>query len=102
MRSFGVPVLTDVHEDTPFNEVAAVVDVMQTPAFLVRQTNFILNVCLAGQARQHQEGAVPFALGNEERRRQGALDGQSVHHGLRAWASRSATTISFPICARCP
>jgi 2-dehydro-3-deoxyphosphooctonate aldolase (KDO 8-P synthase) len=44
-RQIGVPVLTDVHEDTPFAEVAAVVDVLQTPAFLCRQTNFILNVC---------------------------------------------------------
>lgn len=44
----GVPVLTDVHEDTPLNEVAAVVDVMQTPAFLVRQTNFIQNVARQG------------------------------------------------------
>ncbi|WP_029407598.1 3-deoxy-8-phosphooctulonate synthase [Thiomicrorhabdus sp. Milos-T2] len=44
----GVPVLTDVHEDTPLNEVASVVDVMQTPAFLVRQTNFIQNVCRQG------------------------------------------------------
>ncbi|MDP7553394.1 MAG: 3-deoxy-8-phosphooctulonate synthase [Candidatus Thioglobus sp.] len=43
-----VPVLTDVHEDTPIDEVAAVVDVLQTPAFLVRQTNFILNVCKQG------------------------------------------------------
>jgi len=43
-----VPVLTDVHEDTPINEVASVVDVMQTPAFLVRQTNFIQRVCEAG------------------------------------------------------
>jgi len=43
-----VPVLTDVHEDTPLNEVASVVDVMQTPAFLVRQTNFIQNVCKQG------------------------------------------------------
>ncbi|NVJ50027.1 MAG: 3-deoxy-8-phosphooctulonate synthase [Gammaproteobacteria bacterium] len=43
-----VPVLTDVHEDTPVNEVASVVDVMQTPAFLVRQTNFIQRVCEAG------------------------------------------------------
>lgn len=40
----GVPVLTDVHEDTPLDEVAAVVDVLQTPAFLCRQTNFIQNV----------------------------------------------------------
>lgn len=40
----NVPVLTDVHEDTPLDEVAAVVDVLQTPAFLCRQTNFIQNV----------------------------------------------------------
>ncbi len=44
----GVPVLTDVHEDTPLDEVASVVDMMQTPAFLVRQTNFIQNVCRQG------------------------------------------------------
>ncbi len=47
-QSIGVPVLTDVHEDTPLNEVAAVVDVMQTPAFLCRQTNFINSVAAAG------------------------------------------------------
>ena len=40
----GVPVITDVHEDTPLDEVASVVDVMQTPAFLCRQTNFIQRV----------------------------------------------------------
>lgn len=45
---FSIPVLTDVHEDTPLDEVASVVDVMQTPAFLVRQTNFIQNVCRQG------------------------------------------------------
>jgi len=44
----GVIVLTDVHEDTPLDEVASVVDVLQTPAFLVRQTNFIQNVCSQG------------------------------------------------------
>jgi 2-dehydro-3-deoxyphosphooctonate aldolase (KDO 8-P synthase) len=44
-RQLGLPVLTDVHEDTPLVEVASVVDVLQTPAFLARQTNFILNVC---------------------------------------------------------
>jgi 2-dehydro-3-deoxyphosphooctonate aldolase (KDO 8-P synthase) len=43
-REIGVPVLTDVHEDTPLAEVAEVVDVLQTPAFLCRQTNFILKV----------------------------------------------------------
>jgi 2-dehydro-3-deoxyphosphooctonate aldolase (KDO 8-P synthase) len=43
-KQIGVPVLTDVHEDTPLADVAEVVDVLQTPAFLCRQTNFILNV----------------------------------------------------------
>jgi 2-dehydro-3-deoxyphosphooctonate aldolase (KDO 8-P synthase) len=47
-RQIGVPVLTDVHEDTPMDEVADVVDVLQTPAFLCRQTNFILRACSAG------------------------------------------------------
>ncbi len=47
-RQIGVPVLTDVHEDTPLAEVAAVVDVLQTPAFLCRQTNFIQNVARTG------------------------------------------------------
>ena len=42
--TFKIPVLTDVHEDTPLEEVASVVDVLQTPAFLCRQTNFILKV----------------------------------------------------------
>jgi 2-dehydro-3-deoxyphosphooctonate aldolase (KDO 8-P synthase) len=45
---FGVPVLTDVHEDTPLAEVASVVDVLQTPAFLCRQTNFIVAVASQG------------------------------------------------------
>ncbi|HSR63751.1 MAG TPA: 3-deoxy-8-phosphooctulonate synthase [Gammaproteobacteria bacterium] len=47
-NSVGVPVLTDVHEDSPLKEIAAVVDVLQTPAFLCRQTNFIQNVARLG------------------------------------------------------
>jgi 2-dehydro-3-deoxyphosphooctonate aldolase (KDO 8-P synthase) len=47
-RQLGLPVLTDVHEDTPMDEVASVVDVLQTPAFLCRQTNFILRVAGSG------------------------------------------------------
>jgi 2-dehydro-3-deoxyphosphooctonate aldolase (KDO 8-P synthase) len=47
-RQIGVPVLTDVHEDTDIGAVAAVVDVLQTPAFLCRQTNFIHRVASAG------------------------------------------------------
>jgi 2-dehydro-3-deoxyphosphooctonate aldolase (KDO 8-P synthase) len=52
----GVPVLTDVHEDTPLAEVAAVVDVLQTPAFLCRQTNFILNVARQGKPVNVKKG----------------------------------------------
>ena len=52
----GLPVLTDVHEDTPFDEVAEVVDVLQTPAFLCRQTNFILNVAKAGKPVNLKKG----------------------------------------------
>jgi 2-dehydro-3-deoxyphosphooctonate aldolase (KDO 8-P synthase) len=52
----GVPVLTDVHEDTPLGEVAAVVDVLQTPAFLCRQTNFIQNVARQGRPVNIKKG----------------------------------------------
>lgn len=48
-EEIGVPVLTDVHEDSPLDEVADVVDVLQTPAFLCRQTNFIQNVARQGK-----------------------------------------------------
>ncbi len=47
-NDLGLPIVTDVHEDTPLDEVASVVDVMQTPAFLCRQTNFIQNVAKQG------------------------------------------------------
>lgn len=52
----GLPVLTDVHEDTPLDEVAAVVDVLQTPAFLCRQTNFIQNVARQGKPVNIKKG----------------------------------------------
>jgi len=52
----GVPVLTDVHEDTPLDEVAAVVDVLQTPAFLCRQTNFITRVAETGKPVNIKKG----------------------------------------------
>ena len=55
-RQLGVPVLTDVHEYTPMQEVASVVDVLQTPAFLVRQTDFIRNVCSAGKPVNIKKG----------------------------------------------
>ena len=55
-RELGVPVLTDVHEDTPLSEVAAVVDVLQTPAFLCRQTNFIVGVAAQGKPVNIKKG----------------------------------------------
>jgi 2-dehydro-3-deoxyphosphooctonate aldolase (KDO 8-P synthase) len=55
-RTIGVPVLTDVHEDTPLAEVAAVVDVLQTPAFLCRQTNFIVNTAAQGKPVNIKKG----------------------------------------------
>ena len=63
---FGVPVLTDVHEDTPLDEVAAVVDVLQTPAFLCRQTNFIQAVARAGKPVNIKKGQFlsPWEMGN--------------------------------------
>ena len=55
-RQIGVPVLTDVHEDTPLVEVADVVDVLQTPAFLCRQTNFIQSVARLGKPVNIKKG----------------------------------------------
>jgi len=55
-RQLGVPVLTDVHEDTPLAEVASVVDVLQTPAFLCRQTNFIVNAAAQGKPVNIKKG----------------------------------------------
>ena len=55
-KQVGVPVLTDVHEYTPLAEVASVVDVLQTPAFLCRQTDFIHNVCSQGKPVNIKKG----------------------------------------------
>jgi len=65
-RQIGVPVLTDVHEDTPLDEVASVVDVIQTPAFLCRQTNFIQSVARTGKPINIKKGQFmsPWEMGN--------------------------------------
>jgi 2-dehydro-3-deoxyphosphooctonate aldolase (KDO 8-P synthase) len=62
----GVPILTDVHEDTPLEEVASVVDVLQTPAFLCRQTNFIQNVARQGKPVNIKKGQflAPWDMAN--------------------------------------
>ncbi len=65
-RQIGVPVLTDVHEDTPLDQVAEVIDVVQTPAFLCRQTNFIQNVARMGLPVNPKKGQFmsPWEMGN--------------------------------------
>ncbi|HIG07879.1 MAG: 3-deoxy-8-phosphooctulonate synthase [Methylococcales bacterium] len=55
-QQIGVPVLTDIHEDTPLGEVASVVDVMQTPAFLCRQTGFIQRAAEQGKPLNIKKG----------------------------------------------
>jgi 2-dehydro-3-deoxyphosphooctonate aldolase (KDO 8-P synthase) len=62
----GVPVLTDVHEDTPLEAVRGAVDVLQTPAFLCRQTNFILRVAGTGLPVNIKKGQFlsPWEMGN--------------------------------------
>jgi 2-dehydro-3-deoxyphosphooctonate aldolase (KDO 8-P synthase) len=65
-KTIGVPVLTDVHEDSPMAEVASVVDVLQTPAFLCRQTNFIQNVARQGKPVNIKKGQflAPWDMNN--------------------------------------
>ena len=65
-RQLGVPVLTDVHEDTPMDEAAEVADVLQTPAFLCRQTNFILRVASRRRPVNIKKGQFlsPWEMGN--------------------------------------
>ena len=65
-REFDLPVLTDVHEDTPLEEVASVADVLQTPAFLCRQTNFIQNVARQGRPVNIKKGQflAPWDMAN--------------------------------------
>lgn len=62
----GVPVITDVHEDTPIEDVASVVDVIQTPAFLCRQTNFMQRVARAGKPVNVKKGQFmsPWEMAN--------------------------------------
>jgi len=71
-RQIDVPVLTDVHEYTPMDEVASVVDVLQTPAFLCRQTDFIRKVASAGKPVNIKKGQFlsPWEMANVSRKAQ--------------------------------
>lgn len=65
-KQIGVPVLTDVHEDTPVDEITAVIDVIQTPAFLCRQTNFMQKWAQSGKPINVKKGQFmsPWEMGN--------------------------------------
>jgi len=77
-RQLGLPVLTDVHEDTPMAEVASVVDVLQTPAFLCRQTNFILRAAGQGKPVNIKKGQFlsPWEMGNVVEKARSTGNGQ--------------------------
>jgi 2-dehydro-3-deoxyphosphooctonate aldolase (KDO 8-P synthase) len=77
-RQIGVPVLTDVHEDTPLSEVAAVVDVIQTPAFLCRQTNFIRSVASQNKPVNIKKGQFlsPWEMANVVEKARSTGNGQ--------------------------
>ena len=99
-RQLGVPVLTDVHEYTPMDEVASVVDVLQTPAFLCRQTDFIQKVASAGKPVNIKKGQFlsPWDMKH-------VVDkAQRPPATSRSWsasaAPASATTTWSPTCAR--
>ena len=83
-RQLGVPVLTDVHEYTPMDEVASVVDVLQTPAFLVRQTDFITKVCAAGKPVNIKKGQFLSPWDMKPVVEKAQVHRQRPDHGLRA------------------
>jgi 2-dehydro-3-deoxyphosphooctonate aldolase (KDO 8-P synthase) len=91
----GVPVLTDVHEDTPLAEVAAVVDVLQTPAFLCRQTNFMQNVARQGRPVNVKKGQFmsPWEMGN-------VIEKMKAVEDQRRSASAPANEQAFLLCER--
>jgi 2-dehydro-3-deoxyphosphooctonate aldolase (KDO 8-P synthase) len=91
-RQIGVPVLTDVHEDTPIDEVASIVDVLQTPAFPGPPDQFHPERRARRQAGQHQEGPVPRAVGHETRRREVRAPSATIRSWSASAACRSATT----------
>lgn len=77
-REIGVPILTDVHEYTPLDEVADVVDVLQTPAFLCRQTDFIAKVASMGLPVNIKKGQflAPWDMGNVVEKARATGNGQ--------------------------
>ena len=106
-RELGVPVLTDVHREDEIEAAAAVVDVLQTPAFLCRQTDFIRAVAQAGKPVNIKKGQflAPHDMKNVvDKARAAARDKGRPEDSFMASsaASASATTTSSPTCARSP
>lgn len=94
-KQIGVPVLTDVHEDTPLAEVASVIDVIQTPAFLCRQTNFMQNVAKTGRPINVKKGQFmsPWEMGN-------VIEKMKAVAPQQAETSVSAHKHNFMLCER--
>ncbi len=100
-QAFGVPVLTDVHEPWHCKEAATVVDVLQIPALLCRQTDLLLAAGETGARNQCEEGPVPRALGHGQCRRQDSPRPGTSEYCFANEAPPSATTPLSPTCARC-
>ena len=83
-EQLGLPVLTDVHEAEQCARVAEVVDMLQIPAFLCRQTDLLVAAAQTGRVDQRQEGPVPGAVGHDQRGRQDHRGGQPQRAGDRA------------------
>ena len=108
-KQLDLPVLTDVHEDTPMDEVASVVDVLQTPAFLCRQTNFILRTVAAGLPVNVKKGQFlsPWEMKNviEKAKSTGNEQIMACERGASVqlhWVRRARNTasISLPLLSR--
>lgn len=94
-QQIGVPVLTDVHEDTPVDEIVSVIDVIQTPAFLCRQTNFMQKWAISGKPINVKKGQFmsPWEMGN-------VIEKMKAVAPHQAEASASAHKHNFMLCER--
>ena len=100
-ETLGLPVVTDVHERSQCARVAEVVDVLQIPAFLCRQTDLLIAAAKTGPRGEGEEGPVSRALGHEERRREDHRAAATRTFSSPSGAPRSATTRWWSTCARC-
>ena len=99
-KQIGVPVLTDIHDTPEINEVAAVVDVLQTPAFLCRQTDFIRAAASAGKPVNIKKGQFlsPWEMKNVVNKAREAARQAAVAAGVRA--ADAAAIDNIMVCER--